>query len=78
MGVFGTVCAFLLYYQGIQALGVVRAGAFINLIPVSTLMLALLILNEDIDASIMIGTIITIFGIFLVNSQQKAAIGTNQ
>ena len=78
MGIFGTVCAFLLYYQGIQALGVVRAGAFINLIPVSAIILALFILNEEIDASITIGTLITIFGIFLINSRQKAAIGTNQ
>ena len=78
MGVFGTVCAFLLYYQGIQALGVVRAGAFINLIPVSAIMLALFILNEEIDVSITIGTLITIFGIFLINSRQKTAIGTNQ
>ena len=78
MGIFGTVCAFLLYYQGIQALGVVRAGAFINLIPVSAIILALFILNEEIDASITIGTLITIFGIFLINSQQKAATGTNQ
>ena len=78
MGIFGTVCAFLFYYQGIISIGVVRAGAFINLIPISTIILALFILNEDIDASIIIGTILTLSGIFLVNSQQKPAIGTNQ
>ena len=77
MAIFGTVCAFLLYYQGIKTLGVVRAGAFINLIPVSTIILALFILNEDIDASILIGTALTLTGIFLVNSQPKPSIGTN-
>ena len=78
MGIFGTVCAFLFYYQGIKTIGVVRAGAFINLIPVSTIILALFILNEEIDVSIIIGTILTISGIFLVNSQSKPAAGTNQ
>ena len=73
MGVFGTACAFLLYYEGIQAVGVVQAGAFINLIPVSTIILALLILDEQADLSIILGTIMTISGIFLVNSQKKAS-----
>lgn len=77
MSLFGTVCALLFYYQGIQAIGVVRAGAFINFVPVSTIILAMLILNEPIDTSIIIGIIVAITGVFIVNSQQKQIVETN-
>ena len=63
----GTVGAFLLFYQGIKDLGVVRAGVFINLIPISALLLSIPMLGEVPGSSMLIGTALVITGVFLVN-----------
>ncbi len=66
----GTVIAFWFYYQGIEALGVTKAGIFINLIPVSTLFLSIPILGEIPGLSMLAGTLMVICGVFLVNKSQ--------
>lgn len=63
----GTVIAFWFYYQGIESLGVIKAGIFINLIPVSTLLLSAPILGEIPSLSMLGGTSLVVFGVFLVN-----------
>lgn len=63
----GTVIAFWFYYQGIESLGVTKAGIFINLIPVSTLILSMPILGETPSLSMLVGTLMVICGVFLVN-----------
>ena len=67
----GTVIAFLLFYQGIKELGVVQAGIFINLIPVSALILSILMLGETPDINMFSGTALVIAGVFLVNRTNK-------
>ena len=63
----GTVIAFLFYYQGIESLGVTKAGIFINLIPVSTLILSVPILGEIPDLNVLAGILMVICGVLLVN-----------
>ncbi len=67
LGFFGSALAFVWYYEGISALGPSRAGIFINLVPISSVLLAHLILSEPLDASVMVGTILVTIGVFLAN-----------
>ena len=68
MGFFGTVLGFLWYYQGILALGPTRAGIFINIVPVSAILLAWLLLDEPVGPPIWIGALLVISGVTLTNS----------
>ncbi len=67
LGFFGSALGFVWYYEGISALGPSRAGIFINLVPISSVLLAFLILGEPLDASVMIGTFFVTVGVFLAN-----------
>jgi drug/metabolite transporter (DMT)-like permease len=67
LGLFGTVLGFIWYYEGIKAIGPSRAGVFINIVPICAIILAFLILNEAIDASIALGAILVFTGVYLTN-----------
>ena len=67
MGFFGTVLGFLWYYQGIQKIGPTRAGLFINFVPISAILLAFIFLGEQITLSLLIGTALVSFGVYLTN-----------
>jgi drug/metabolite transporter (DMT)-like permease len=65
LGFFGTVLGFLWYYEGIKRIGPVRAGLFINFVPVSAVFLAFLILNEPLTLSLLIGAVLVSSGVYL-------------
>ena len=67
LGFFGTVLGFFWYYQGIQSIGPMKAGVFINFVPVSALILAFFILGEPVTPSILTGAVLVISGVFLTN-----------
>lgn len=67
LGVFGTVVGFVLYYRGIRAIGPARASQFINLVPVSAILMASLILDEPLTRSLLIGAVLVLTGITLTN-----------
>lgn len=67
LGVFGTVLGFIWYYEGIKVLGPSKAGVFINLVPVSAIVLAFLILGESLDFSLALGGVLVVGGIYLTN-----------
>jgi drug/metabolite transporter (DMT)-like permease len=67
LGFFGTCLGFVWYYQGIRGIGASRAGVFINLVPVSALALAFLMLGEPLEASLLAGAALVIVGIYLTN-----------
>jgi len=68
LGMFGTVVAFLWYFQGIQAIGPSRAAVFINFVPVNGVLLATLILGEPLTLSLLTGGVLVITGSYLANS----------
>jgi drug/metabolite transporter (DMT)-like permease len=68
LGFFGTVLGFSWYYQGIERIGPMKASVFINFVPVSAIVLAALILKEQITVSIVLGTILVITGVYLTNA----------
>ena len=51
LGFFGTVLGFFWYYEGISAIGPMRAGMFINFVPISAIVLSFCILKEPITPS---------------------------
>jgi drug/metabolite transporter (DMT)-like permease len=65
LGVFGTVLGFLWYYEGIKRIGAVRAGLFINFVPVSAVILAFLVLGEPLTFSLLVGAVLVSSGVYL-------------
>jgi drug/metabolite transporter (DMT)-like permease len=67
LGLFGTSLGFIWYYEGIRSIGPSRAGVFINIVPVCAVILAFFILDEAIDASIVLGALFVFAGVYLTN-----------
>jgi drug/metabolite transporter (DMT)-like permease len=74
LGFFGTVLGFIWYYQGIQRIGPMKAGLFINFVPISGIILGFLILGEPITFSLIIGVIFVSSGVYLTNKRTGAKI----
>lgn len=68
LGFFGTVLGFFWYYEGILAIGPARAGMFINLVPISAIVLSFFILDEPLTRSLLIGAGFVITGVWAANS----------
>lgn len=69
-GLCGTVLSFVWYYQGIQRIGSMRAGQFINFVPVSAVLLSIVILGEPLTDSLMIGLALVSGGVYIANSRR--------
>lgn len=67
LAVFGTVLAFVWFYAGVQALGAARAGQFINLVPLSGVCLAAVLLDEPLTPPVLIGGLLVMAGLWLTN-----------
>lgn len=67
--VFATALGQQAWLYGVQRVGPSRAGIFINLIPVSALLLSALILGETLDAKEFAGIALILAGVWLVERQ---------
>lgn len=67
LGFFGSALGFWWYYDGIKTIGPARAAVFINIVPISAVLLAWLLLNESIDLSLIVGAVMVTSGVFLTN-----------
>lgn len=67
LGFFGTVLGFFWYYEGIQKIGPMKAGVFINFVPVSAILLSYFILNEPVTRELLVGAVLVIAGVYLTN-----------
>lgn len=63
--VFSSVFAFIFFTDSIKKIGVTKSNAFVNLIPVITALLAMMILSENISLQKGIGIAIVISGLFI-------------
>ncbi|MDJ0720886.1 MAG: DMT family transporter [Desulfobacterales bacterium] len=72
LGFFGTVLGFVWYYEGIQRIGATKAGIFINFVPVSAIVFSFLILGEPLTASLLVGTLLVLSGVYLTNRPSAA------
>jgi drug/metabolite transporter (DMT)-like permease len=69
LGAFGTVLAFVWYYQGIQAVGPSRTAIFTNLVPAFGVLFSATLLGEPILISMVVGGLIAVLGVSLVNKK---------
>ena len=67
LGIGGTAIGFSLYYRGIKKIGASKAGIFINLVPVFSLLLSQMILGESIKPVVLAGGILVLAGVSLTN-----------
>lgn len=71
LGFFGSALGFIWYYEGIKAIGLSRAGIFINIVPVSAVAMAYVLLHEAVDASLAGGAVLVFLGVYLMNRQPR-------
>ncbi|MEJ2792459.1 DMT family transporter [Iodobacter sp. LRB] len=67
LGVIGSACAYIWYYDGIREVGATKAGVFIALNPLSAVVLSCLILGESLSMAMFAGGAIAIVGIYFCN-----------
>lgn len=77
LAIFATVIAFVLFIWGIQRIGATKASAYINLMPINALWIAVLMYGETISAYHLIGMSLTIAGVFMT-TQGKTKISSQQ
>lgn len=71
LGTFGTVIAFVCFYEGIRRLGATRASAFILLVPVFGVAMTVSMLGERLAATTIAGGVLVLLGLWLVQSPQR-------
>jgi drug/metabolite transporter (DMT)-like permease len=67
LGIFCSGLAYIFWYDALQALPAAQTGAFLYLEPVSTLIIAALILGEHLFLAAMIGGALILSGVWFVN-----------
>ena len=67
--VFATALGQQAWLYGVQGIGPSRAGVFVNLVPVSALILSALLLGEQIGLTEVAGIVLVLAGVWLVNRQ---------
>lgn len=77
LGLFGTVLGIIWYLEGIQNIGPGKASQFINLVPVSAIILAILILGEQLTWPISAGALLVIGGVYLTQLSPSRQLTTN-
>jgi drug/metabolite transporter (DMT)-like permease len=67
LGIFGSGFAYIAYHDALQALPASQLGAFLNIEPLVTALLAAVMIGESLTIVSLIGGAIIIFGVWLVN-----------
>ncbi len=70
--VFATALGQQAWLYGVSGIGPSRAGVFINVIPVSSLLLSLVILGESFDFVKLIGIVLVLSGVWLVTRSSSS------
>ena len=68
LGVFGSGLAYVLYFRLLGRWGATRTSLVAYLLPVYGIVLGYLVLQEPVDATLIVGTALVIAGVALVNS----------
>lgn len=68
LAVLGTVVGFIWYYQAIKDIGAVRAGVFINFVPLFAMLFGFLLLGESMTARLLQGGALVIIGAWITNN----------
>jgi len=71
LGALGSAVAYIWYYNGIQKIGVTRAGVFIALNPLTAVLLGALLLNEPLTTTVLAGGALVVVGIGVCNLRPR-------
>ncbi len=69
LAVFGTVLAFVFFYEGVSRVGAARATAFALLVPVFGVVGSVLILDESLGFGTLVGGAVIVAGLWLVQGR---------
>jgi drug/metabolite transporter (DMT)-like permease len=72
LGLLGTAVAFTWYSEAISRIGTTRSAAFINLVPVSAVLLGTLLLGERLGIAVLGGGAVIILGVFMTNHTARS------
>ncbi len=67
----GTALGFIWFYQGVQQLGAGHASIYVNLVPISGVLLGILLLGEQPDLSLLISGGLVLSGLYLINRRTR-------
>jgi drug/metabolite transporter (DMT)-like permease len=67
LGICGTALGFSLYYMAIKKIGATRSGVFINLVPLFSILLSWVLLDESIKESVIFGGLTLLTGVSVTN-----------
>ncbi|MCM8597616.1 MAG: DMT family transporter, partial [Candidatus Accumulibacter sp.] len=74
----GTALAFTWYAEAVQRIGATRSAVFINLVPVSAVLLGALLLDERLGVAVLAGGALVIVGVIITNrAGARLAAGIN-
>jgi drug/metabolite transporter (DMT)-like permease len=71
LAVFGTVLAFVFFYEGVSRIGASRATAFALLVPIFGVLGSVLVLGESIGAGTLVGGVVILVGLWLVQQPSR-------
>lgn len=69
LGIFTTGLAYIAWFDVLSQLPAAQSGAFLFLEPPSSMIVAAIILNEQVTLAAVIGGAVILFGVWLVNRQ---------
>jgi len=73
LATFGTVFAFVFFYEGVKRIGAGPASAFAFLVPVIGVVSSVLLLDERLTALMVAGSVLVLAGLWLVERPQHSA-----
>ncbi|WP_246943143.1 DMT family transporter [Bacillus pinisoli] len=71
MSVFVTVISFVMYYNGIKEVGAAKASIFINVMPLSAVIMATLFLGEQFTFAHGVGAAFVLSGVYIGTNTKK-------
>ncbi len=73
-GIAATALAFVWFSDGLKVIGATRSSIYLNLEPISAVLLAILILGESLSLIMALGGIITFIGLYLTNINNETIV----
>ena len=73
LSVFGTVLAFVAFYEGVRLIGAARASSYALLVPIFGVLSAVLVLHEPLRPTLALGGAIVLGGLWLAESGRRRA-----
>ena len=68
---FGTTLGFIWFYDGVKQLGAGRASMYVNLVPLSGVLMSSLFLGEALEMSLLLGGALVFLGLYMSNRRAK-------